>query len=241
MRDKARRLHKQGWSYKSIGKVLGVSATSVHAWCDPKYGAALRKRQRERYMRMRTPCKKCGKPCRGGKAKTGMCIQCFHLSQGVRYPKIPGMWTPELICKALRVWNQEHGAPPTAADWKLSGSNRPSYLQVRRVFPYWHEALQAAGLPAKARYGGKGLRRFSREKAQALRIKGLTNAEIGERFGVTPQAIYYAIGPKGDNYPKKKRKPRTREEREAALKLAIAKQAEAEAILGREESGAPVS
>ena len=220
--------------------MLGISATTVHVWCDPKYSASLKKRQHERYMRTRVPCKKCGKPCRGGKAKTGMCIQCFHLSQGARYPTTPGMWTEELIVKALRVWNQEHGAPPTAEDWKRSGPDRPSYLQVKRIFRYWHEALRAAGLPAREHYGGRGLRKFRREEAQALRTKGLTDKEIGERLGVTSQAIYFAIGPRGDAF-KRTRKPRNRAEREAAIKRALAKQAEAEAVLGRKEEGARVS
>lgn len=241
VRDKARRLHKQGWSYKSIGKVLGVSATSVHTWIDPAYGASLKKRQRQRYMRSRVPCKECGKPCRGGKAKTGLCIQCFHLSQGAAYPTEPGKWTPELICKALRAWHQKHGAPPTADDWKRSGPNRPSYLQVRRVFRYWNEALQAAGLPTNPRnvHGG-GHQRFSRDEARALRTKGVADKEIAERMGVTAQAIYYAIGPRGDAF-KRTPKPRNRAEREAALKRALAKQEEAEAILGGKENGANVS
>jgi hypothetical protein len=71
-------------------------------------------------------------------------------------------WTRDRVIKAIQAWAHRTGAPPTYKEWTRSrqngyrwrGKRRPSAFHVRKLFGSWNAAIEAAGLPARARHGG---------------------------------------------------------------------------------------
>jgi hypothetical protein len=74
-------------------------------------------------------------------------------------------WTRERIIEAIQYWAAAHdGKPPTRRDWKAVSADRPSDYQVRRVFPSWADAIEAAGFDKPTR-GTRRSKHSSREGA----------------------------------------------------------------------------
>jgi hypothetical protein len=66
-------------------------------------------------------------------------------------PVPPRRWPSERIVEALRSWEQAHGRPPRASEWRAGDSDgeRPSSQVVVRRFGSWALALEAAGLSSQ--------------------------------------------------------------------------------------------
>lgn len=58
-------------------------------------------------------------------------------------------WTRERIIEAIQEWTRETGRPPTCRDWDNRGVDRRAYptsTTVKKVFSFWADAIQAAGV-----------------------------------------------------------------------------------------------
>lgn len=235
VRSRAQRLYKQGWSYKQIGRELDVSAQAVARWCDPD--RAERNRLSSQLYKLtkarKGVCADCGGPTDWSRKKPAERCQRCHL---VFMEKLGPTWTRERIIETIQRWVKENGRPPTAPQWRRSGPWWPSYGSVyghpKAPFKTWRAAIQAAGYDTPAfthNTVGPGKRRWSLDEGRKLRQKGLSDKEIGERYGITASAIYQALGPRGRLTPVKKKrakklKNRSRAERIADLQKALAKQ-----------------
>lgn len=88
----------------------------------------------------------------------------------------PSKWTPETVVEAMRVWEREHGSPPSASQWALKADGRPTVDAVRKVFGSWATALVAAGFPVPGRGGSKP----GRKRAAASRVASAPRASKPE-------------------------------------------------------------
>lgn len=61
--------------------------------------------------------------------------------------------TAEAVVEAIKVWARENGEFPTSTQFTGEDERFPSYNTVRRFFPSWSSALEAAGCPAKVSSG----------------------------------------------------------------------------------------
>lgn len=62
------------------------------------------------------------------------------------------VWTRDAITAAARAWALEHGAAPSAFDWRRATPTHPNESTVRRMFGTWNQMISAAGFeprPAK--------------------------------------------------------------------------------------------
>jgi hypothetical protein len=60
-----------------------------------------------------------------------------------------GEWDREAAIEAIRLFTEEHGHPPTRAQWSTNGElDAPSTSKLERLFGSWSEALVAAGVAA---------------------------------------------------------------------------------------------
>jgi hypothetical protein len=197
-----------------IAKELGIPPTTIHRWIYPKYAEAQRRWSREAKQQRRIPCPGCGKLI-WYTSKT--CTSCHEH----RY------WTEERIIAALQAWAAEHGEPPTASKWMHASPEHPAATAIygaTGVFPSWNAAIAAAGFTPRRSSPGPGKSTWTKEEAQQLRSEGLTDREIGRRFGVTATAIGNRLGRRGEQTPRRPRRPPTREERIAALRKALHQQ-----------------
>jgi hypothetical protein len=143
-------------------------------------------------------CESCGGPTNGyngpGTAAT-VCLACLK-------------WTSGAILEALRDWGDEHGGiPPREVDAHSGhqGHGRLPYERtVRKHFGSWNAGLLAAGYAALH----KDRRPGTQEAVEAAVRSGETLAVIGDRFGVSAQAISQRLRYRGLS---------VRELREAAL------------------------
>ena len=60
-------------------------------------------------------------------------------------PGAPRIWNKRNITQAIRDWNEQFGAPPTAADWRRVVPGYPGYSSVAKNFGSWNKAIAAAG------------------------------------------------------------------------------------------------
>lgn len=225
LREQARLLKEAGESYASISRKLGVPDHTISRWFNPEMreknrlaSAAYKKKNPKHGV-----CVDCGGPTSWQRTKASeRCQECRNI-----WLSENPTWPPEKIIEAIQRWVREHGRPPTAAQWRSRGEWWPAYHSVygdRAPFPTWRSALQAAGYDTPAfthKTRGPGKRAWSVEEAKRLRRVGLPDTVIGEHLGVSGSAIYQALGPRG--IPRQRnRKRRTREERIADLKKALA-------------------
>lgn len=56
------------------------------------------------------------------------------------------LWNQDRICDAARVWQEKHGKPPAATDWRRAAPEHPNDSTVRRVFGTWNAMIAAAGM-----------------------------------------------------------------------------------------------
>ena len=193
---------------KRLAKDYGLAATSVRRLVNPAQAERDRVLSRAAKKRRAGVCEDCGGPTRyggrNGQPVSSVCARC-NRARGLA----SRIWTREAVISALQSWAAEHGRTPTSKDWSRAApdGSHPAKSNVYRYrampnnpFASWSEAIEAAGLPhprpnAVGR-GGPGNRRFDRDEARALRAEGLSDAEIGRRFGVTSHAIPQALGPR---------------------------------------------
>lgn len=87
-------------------------------------------------------CPYCGGP---KVATSSKCRPCYY--------NRPRRWPREEIIAAIQAWIQEHGRPPRAAEWKLSGGATPPEHTVRMRFGSWSAAIRVAhGGPVSGEY-----------------------------------------------------------------------------------------
>jgi Homing endonuclease associated repeat len=209
LRFEAALLREQGLPFRYIACQLDVPESTIARWLRPGYAEKQRRLSREAKQRRRIPCPGCGKLI-WYTSKT--CISCHEH----RY------WTRERVVEAIQRWAAEHGQPPTASQWMHSGDDHPAATGIygaSGVFDSWNAAIAAAGFTPRRSSPGPGRSTWTKEEAQRLRNEGLTDAEIGRRFGVTPTAIGNRLGRRGEL--RKPRRPPTREERIEALRKAL--------------------
>jgi hypothetical protein len=134
-------------------------------------------------------------------------------------------WSDQEILDAIQRWADEHdGVPPTFRDWVTAGEWWPSAFTVHARCGSWNAALEMLGFePHKV----GGAIRFKRvAEARALRKKGLSDKEIGEKLDASASTIGRVL--REVPRPPVERKPRTsaekREARIAALQKALAKE-----------------
>lgn len=68
-------------------------------------------------------------------------------------------WTRERIIAAIQQWARDHGKPPTFREWQKRagvGALRPSTSTIRRWFPTFADAIEAAGFPRPLHGGPVG-------------------------------------------------------------------------------------
>lgn len=58
-------------------------------------------------------------------------------------------WTRERILEAFRAWEQKHGGPPSARDWRLGVPAHPAASTVYKRFGNWSALMRAAGHPPR--------------------------------------------------------------------------------------------
>lgn len=218
-RQKAFRMHEAGVPIKQIERRIGIPYSTLLRWLNPEYNARHLQTARQSKYRRRKTCPGCGKKIWYTSEK---CVNCA---------RPPRMWPPERILKALRAWAASHnGEPPTAAQWYYATDEHPAATTVygdNGVFSSWNEAIRQAGFKPRPTSPGPGHITWDVEQAKQMRQEGVTDAAIGRHFGVTGGAINQKLGNRNDRRPKKLEK-RSREQRIADLRTALAHQHEGE-------------
>jgi len=217
LREQARQLHADGLNNKTIALRLGVSQATVLRWLDPEREAKQRLAARDYKHRQRKRCAECGTKIW---YTSTLCNRC-SIEQQKRHKR----WTRERVIAAIQAWNTTHGRPPTATEWMRAGPDHPAataiYGREASAFPSWNAAIAAAGFTPRFSGPGPGKSTWSKEEARQLRKEGLTDVEIGRRFGVSASAIFQALGVRGDKTPTTAHKRRTRAQRIADLQQAV--------------------
>lgn len=218
LHEQARELYAEGFGYVAIGKKLGVSSTTIRRWLFPEvHQHSLCKARAYKASRAKQ-CANCGVTIW---YTSTLCADCSQEKQ-----RQERLWTRERVILAIQNWARMYGSPPAATQWRRSGKAHPSIGAVygkTGVFSSWNEAIAAAGFTPRHSNPGPGKSSWTNDEARKLRAEGLSNREIGERFGVTPTAISHRIGIEGSRQPRSVIKKRTREQRIADLRAAIKK------------------
>lgn len=203
-------------SYQVAGK-LDLSPNTVLRWADPAQAVRQRHCSAEAKRRRRKQCAHCGKPIW---YTSTLCVDCSADQQ-----RAQRRWTRELVIKAIQDWAKQHDQPPTSTEWKRASETHPAATAIygtSGLFRSWNEAIQAAGFTPRRSSPGPGNRSWSLAEAAALRNQGWSDKEIGERFGVTGNAIGNALGRRAPARPTVL-PPRSRSERIADLQAALRK------------------
>lgn len=167
----ARRLRdEEGLIVREIAVRLGVAPGTITAWLIDPDGSRLRARK-DSYA---GTCVDCGAPTSGseGHREEPRCQECANVKRGAEAK----VWTREAIVLAIQEWAAVWGEPPAVADWRpwkarhslrdeerarraereIAAGRCPSASKVYDEFGTWTAALRAAGVEARARYGGGG-------------------------------------------------------------------------------------
>lgn len=89
------------------------------------------------------------------------------------------MWPNERILEAIVAFNEEHGRPPYAREWRDRSDEHPTDATVRKFFGTWNDAVAAAGLAPLPRgvVGTRAAMAAARIDELAGRVDGLTAEE----------------------------------------------------------------
>jgi predicted transcriptional regulator len=174
----ARKLREHGMLLREIAAEMGVKRSTVHAWLSDPGGLQMKARK-DSY---RGVCDTCGGPTDGSNGAANAPSRCMDCRT----------WTRDAVLEALREWGDDHGGiPPRLIDTRpgYEGHGRlPTDTTVGRLFGGWNAALLAA------RYSLHMDRRPETTEAMAEMIRsGMTADEVGERFGVTGNAVSYRL------------------------------------------------
>jgi hypothetical protein len=220
MRVWARERVGQGWPLERVASELGVSEVTVRRWVDPVYDEQTKARSRLlKRLRYGGVCVECGgRTSYSGRGTRGAvrCVACSRARQ-----RLGRRWQRDNIVRAIQLWAELHGRPPVSQQWRRGAPDHPSFSQVygpSAPFDSWSEAVEAAGFPRPASLGpGPGKRQWPLKEARALRNQGLTDSQIGARYGVSGGAIYNILGPRSRPVPRN----RSRAQRIADLHSAL--------------------
>lgn len=135
----ARRLAAEGLTQAEVARRMGISRSYA--------GSLLSDPDDSKRLARRTgyagTCLDCGTPTKsnGTSVPSPRCPRCAQRK-----------WTPELIAEAIQRWDEQHGHPPSARDWR-DGHNPgyPTLHTVQRLFGSWANGIEAAGFPRPAR------------------------------------------------------------------------------------------
>lgn len=237
LHNQAEILRRKGWGYRTIGRELGVSATTVRRWLNPDYDQRMKQNNRARKLKYAGKCVDCGARTSYGENKDNPCLRCvpchrkYYRQQCLENRE----WTRERIIQAIQRWASEHdGKPPTTTDWLKPQPNYPVFTKVYQddknrslnPFRYWADAIEAAGFPRPVRGRRPTDTVWSHDEARQLRQQGLTDKEISRRLGIATQTLTRHIGKRGRKQPVPLAdKHRTREQRIQDLRKALAKEA----------------
>jgi transposase len=210
--QRAHELHELGASVRLIHRMIGVPEPTLRRWLFPEVRERGLQKSRQYKAKHRGSCIDCGKSVWMTSDRCAACSQ-EHYRKTKR-------WTREAVIQAIKDWNEEHGHPPTTTEWLYASNTHPGATSVYgsyAEFRTWNEAIEAAGLTPRHTSPGPGKREWSLEEAHLLRQEGLSDIEIGKRFGVSASAIHQALGRRRKPVPRK----RTREQRIADLQAAL--------------------
>lgn len=102
--DEAKRLRKQGMTYKAIAETLGVSVTAVSLACNPRQ-YAINRQTTSAYQRRGT-CVDCGERISSNYSKAILrCRECSALHQATT------VRDSELLCSSCREWKPDTSFP----------------------------------------------------------------------------------------------------------------------------------
>lgn len=210
--QRAHELHELGASLSLIHRILGVPVPTLRRWLLPEVRERALRQSRKYKTERRRRCIDCGKSVW---MTSDRCVACAQ-----EHSRKTKRWTREAVIQAIKDWNEEHGHPPTTTEWWYASDTHPGATSVfgsHAEFRTWNDAIRAAGFTPRHTSPGPGRREWSPEEAHRLRQEGLSDTEIGKRFGVTASAIYQALGRRRMPVPRK----RTREQRIADLQTAL--------------------
>lgn len=171
-RQEVENLHALGLRKSTISRLTGVHRSTIGVWLDPD--AAVK--QKERRIRYRKPCPRCGTPMDGSGGYASSPTLCKDCA-GIRCHE-QRYWTSERIIKSIQRWASERGQPPSARDWLVfPHKGFPGVPTVQREFGTWAAAIEAAGFPRPKvghypRDGDKGLGRTGLHILDLLAVHG---------------------------------------------------------------------
>ena len=222
MHESAARLRQKGWGYKRIAAELRVSSSTVVRWLDHAHHQRQLANARAYKRRRASNCIDCGTRVWLSSLRCRDCAE--------QHRREHPTWTKDRVINAIQEWAAIHGKRPSARDWIKRGKTHPAATSVYghpcAPFRSWAEAVEAAGFPRPYSPPGPGNRSWQPEEARQLRAQGLTNEEIGKRFGVTGRAIANEIGQQTERRRPQKLPKRSREQRIADLHAALARSSE---------------
>lgn len=193
-------LYDSGMTGTAIAERLGVGHSFVYSLLNDPDGA----RERERKSRYQGVCIDCGGPTNGadgrGANAAQRCEKCSHAHQA----ETQRIWTRETIIEAIQRFAREHGRPPLASDWNHAerGDGYPPATACYQganpnaPFPYWADAIEAAGFPRPhvggyERTGLAGIRRaglYVLARARQRPVSGITAPQIAAERSTTVNA-----------------------------------------------------
>lgn len=144
LRQRAKRMRREGMLLSTIAADLGVPAATVLRWTNPALEARERKRARKNKFSKKRRCPSCGRKMSDNATR---CQRCYRTRK--RY------WTREKTIEAIRAWALKHGHQPASKDWERGGRDHPAISSILGgpdpPFRKWSEALVAAGFTPRKR------------------------------------------------------------------------------------------
>jgi hypothetical protein len=190
-------LRASGLTWREIGERVGLALSTVQDYGTDPDGSRVRARK----ARSDGACRDCGGRTVGdGGYAPSRCAACH----GARTREQSRRW----ILESFQEWNDLFGVPPAALDWnpaqaraqrldyraertEQTGRPWPSPTLVQSIFGSWNAGRQAAGFDTftPGHYGRDGDDPRACEETVRLYRSGLSLEAVGERMGVTAEAI----------------------------------------------------
>lgn len=204
----AQRLRDEGLIYREIGRRMGISRSYACELIRDPTGQG----EKARKASYGGTCRDCGAPTDGSDGRANAPERCARCSLEKQHNE--RYWTKEVIVAAIIRWDDTFSQVPRASDWNVAmarkytdGQKRlaryydhpagpwPAASMVQREFGSWSAAIRAAGLEPFAK-SPPGPNTLTAEKlAETIRLyrSGLSAAQVGERLGITGDAVWQRL------------------------------------------------